>query len=350
MLRASSLPALAQCPAFESGDTAWTESGTDRHTALRNHFAGDDTMLELLDEEEQTGIRWAADYIRLKANLADHPITWEEENSCNAILEDFTEIPGTPDAICGTDIFDLKWRERDYTAQMAVYALARFQEMPGIEFIQVHLLFAALQRVQVLIFTPETTQPLVEKIVTDARANPDPRPCDYCGWCSKRVSCPALNERAQTVAAGREDWKLEQYHASQITTPDQMAKALALASHLEKWAAGVKYHAKEMVIKQGVSIPGYELKSKAGRASCADVLGAFQSTGLPAEEFLRCCDLRMETSKENPDKKGLVDLVAARQGLPKAAAKRELKKHLEPFMRTPKAVFYLKALNSTEED
>jgi hypothetical protein len=351
-MRASSLPALSQCPSFESGSTEWTESGTDRHTALADHFTGgNDTMLNLLDDDEQDGIRWAADYIRLKANLAEHPITWEKENSCTAILDDFTEIPGTPDAICGIDIFDLKWRYRDYTAQMALYAAARLQELPGIDKVRVHLLFAAFKRAEILEFDRESALGIVEKIVAKVRENPAPQPCDYCGWCAKRVCCPALNERAQTVAAGREDWTLEQYHASAITSPTEMAKALRLAAQIEKWAKAVKHFAKEMVLKQGVTIPGYELTSKAGKASCADVIGAFNASGLQASEFLQACELRLNTSKKNPAKKGIIDLYyTINKGISKAAAKRELKRLLDPYMRTPTLSYSLKAINSTEDD
>lgn len=346
-LRASSLPALKECPSFESGSTEWTESGTDRHAALRAHFEGDDTLLDLLPEDERSAVLWAADYIRVHANTTDHPMTWEQ--GITVILDDFSEIPGTPDAVCSADIFDLKWRFRDYTAQMAHYAAARFQELPGIDRIKVHLLFGCFKRAEILEFDRQSAIHIVSSIAEKVRTNPEPTPCSYCGWCARRVTCKALNERAQTVAAGREDWKLAQYHASEITSPAEMARALLLAKHLSKWCEAIEYHAKEMAIKQGVTIPGYELKSKAGKPSCADMIGAFNATGLTPEEFLQCCEVRMSTSKDNPDKRGLVDVLAVKKSIPKAAAQRELKKALEPFMRTPKEVFYLKALNSTEE-
>lgn len=349
-LRASSLPALSQCPSFESGSTDWTESGTDRHAALKAHFEGDDTLLDLLPEDEQDGVRWAADYIRVKAPMSEYPLLWETPTQ--AILDDFTEVPGTMDAYCALDVFDLKWRHRDYTAQMALYALARLQATdmnPNVE-IRVHILFAAFKRAEVIVFDYESAAKIVEDIVRNYRKNPAPTPCDYCGWCAKRVTCPALNERAQAVAAGREDWKLAQYHTSEITNPVEMSKALALAKHLSKWCEAVEHFAKEIALKQGVTIPGYELKSEPGKSSCADVTGAFQATGLDAADFLKCCELRMEKSKTNPDKQGLADLLKTKLGISKAAAKRELKKKLEPYLRTPKQIFYLKAVNEPDEE
>lgn len=346
-LRASSLPALAQCSAFESGSTEWTESGTDRHAALHAHFAEDDTLLDLLPEDEQEGVRWAAEYIRLKAPMEEHPLMWE--TPAQVILDDFTEIPGRMDAYCGREVFDLKWRQRDYSAQMALYALARLQATNAFE-VRVHILFAAFKRAEVIIFDHESASKIVEEIVAKTRTNPEPTPCDYCGWCAKKVTCQALNDRAQAVAAGREDWKLAQYHASELANPSEMAKALVLAKHLSKWCEAVEHFAKEMWIKKGLTIPGYELRSKAGKSSCHDILSAFQASGLDHLEFLKCCEIRLETSKENPDKLGLANVLKAKLGISKAAAKRELKKKLKPYLRTPKQSFYLKAVNEPEEE
>jgi hypothetical protein len=350
MLRASSLPALSQCPCFEPGSSDYAEAGTDRHTALQRHFAGDDSVLALLPEEEQEGVLWAAEYIRVHAPMSEYPLEWEKQGA--AILDDFTEVPGKTDAYCALDIFDLKWRYSDYKAQMALYSLIRLQAAdmkPGVE-IKVHVLYACFKRAEVLTFDFETAHRIVQEIVDAYRdPNKQPNPCGYCNYCANRLKCSALNERAQTVAAGREDWKLEQYHTSQITTPSEMAKALAIARQLKGWCEAVEYHAKEMAVKDGMTIPGYELKSKAGRTSCANVIGAFNSLPLTAEEFLQCCDVRLETSKENPDKRGLADVLAVNKGISKASAKRELKTLLQPFMRTPKEILYLKPLKATEE-
>jgi hypothetical protein len=349
-LRASSLPALSQCPCFESGSSEFAEAGTDRHTALQLHFAGDDSLLNLLPEEDQEGVRWAAEYIRVYAPMSEYPLEWEKQGA--AVLADLTEIPGKTDAYCALDLFDLKWRYSDYTAQMALYAMIRLQaaEMNPNVVIRVHILYGCFKKAEVINFDYETASAIVEKI---AAAYRDPQkketPCGYCNYCANKLTCGALNERAQTVAAGREDWKLEQYHTSQITTPAEMSKALALAKQLKGWCEAVEFHAKEMAVKNGVTIPGYELKSKAGRTSCADVIGAFNQLPLTAEEFLQCCEVRIETSKENPDKRGLVDLFAVKKSISKAAAKREIKNLLQPHMRTPKEILYLKPLKQTEE-
>ena len=349
MLRPSSLPALAECPCFESGGSNF-EGGIDRHAALNAYFNGDETFLNLLEDEDREGVLWAADYIRVHANTGEHPLIWETKGE--VILDDYTIIAGTPDAVCQFDIFDLKWRHAGYEQQMAAYAAMILQALPdakGVE-IRVHLLYGCFKRAEVLKFTLESALAIIAPIAK-AHQDPDkqPNPCSYCGWCAQRLTCSALNTRAQTVAAGRDDWKLETYHASEITQPDQMAKALALARRLTQWAEAVNHFAKEMAVKSGVTIPGYELKSKAGKASCADVTGAFNALHIAPEAFLQCCEVRMSTSKTNPDKRGLADVLKEKKGISRAAAIRELKSTLEPFMRTPKEVLYLKAINEEEE-
>jgi hypothetical protein len=331
-LRPSSLPILAQSPKFVSSDTSFAEEGTDRHNALRMHFAGDDSLLDMLEEESADGVRWAADYIRLKAPMSDYPLEWDE-------------IEGHADAVCYLDLFDLKTRERDYAPQMAAYALGVLQKLNAGPFTEVrcHLLYTATKHVEVLTFDAESAAKVIQTIIDDVNAAVECRPSDYCGWCANRVTCEALNKRALTVAAGREDWQLEQYHASQITEPSQMAKALTLAKHLKAWIAGVEHHARELAIKQGLKIPGYRLAPTTGKRYCTDIQGAFTASGLGIEDFLACCDVRFGTSKKNPNKKGLENVYHKAQGLPSLnAAKKELKSKLQPFVQQGQGGYTLK--------
>lgn len=347
-MRPSSLPILKQSPKFVSSDTAFAEEGTDRHDALRAHFQGDDSLLNLLDEADAESVRWAADYIRLKAPMSDYPLEWEA--TLPIILEDFSEMNGHADTVCHLDIFDLKSRERDYEAQMASYALGRLQQVniAGAS-VRCHLLYTATKRVEVLTFTAESADAILNKTLADINAAVECRPSEYCGWCANLVPCPVLNKRALAVAAGREDWQLEQYHASKITEPSEMAKALALAGPLSKWIEGVKHFALEMVVKDGKQIPGYSLKQKNGKRYCADVQAAFNASGLESVDFLACCDLRFVTSKKNPNKQGLENVYHKAKAMPSlAAAKRELKAKLADVIRASDPTQYLAADKSTE--
>lgn len=353
MLRPSSLPALEECPCFESGlASEFAEAGTDRHTALAALLHNRDSkILELLPDEEAEGVKWAVEYILLHANHSEHPITTERGLTLTYGDFDEKEMPGTPDVTCHLDLFDLKWRQRDYTAQMCAYVLMQLQALGIDATITVHILYGAFQKAEVLKIDRETAERTVFPIIARYEdPQKQPAPCTYCGWCAHKVTCSALNQRAQAVAAGREDWNLETYHASQITNPVEMGKALNLARGLSKWIEAVEHFAKEMAIKQGQQIPGYTLAQKSGKRSCADIAGAFGSLGLTADKFLACCDVRFTKSKADPNKLGLEEIYAEAKGITKAAAKRELKTKLEPFFRTPKEITYLKAEKSTDDD
>lgn len=347
--RPSSLPMLKVCPCFDGQGSKDTDEGRERHAALKDYLEDKEFLLNALDEEGREAVIWAADYIRMVAPLSDHPAKFEEKISIT--LPKWEQMEGTPDAVCGPEVFDLKWRPRDYDAQMAAYAWGRLQELPEVQEVRVHVLFGATKNKQVYTIDAETAEAIVMPIVEKANdPGRKPNPCEYCSMCANKLKCEALNIRAQTVAAGREDWKLANYHSSELTDPQEMAKALALASHLEKWTKAVKHHAREMVVKQGLAIPGWELKTKAGKSSCHDVTGAFNATGLPVEVFLKCAELRLNRSKTNPNKEGLIEAYAQEKDLPKTAAKKLLKKTLEPFMRTPPEVQYLKSLTQKEEE
>lgn len=355
-IRCSSLPALSQSPCFESEASDATEAGTERHDAMRTALEGNDFLLEALEEEDQEGVRWALDYIRCHAKTALHAMQCEKPVQAS-IGDD--KLTGTPDVTCGPDIFDLKWRsEADYKPQMAGYALLRFlNRAPAAEYppeeqvITVHVLHAAFKRAQTFTFTLDEAKAIVETIFRTAYAAQNQTPSFWCGWCAKpkRATCPALNAMAQTVGINREDWQIATYHSSQIEKPEEMAKALRLASYLEKWAEAVKYHALQLHLKKGVTIPGYELRTKAGKSSCANVLGAFNTTGLPANDFLACCEIRMGADPKNPAKKALIPTYAKANGISKAEAKRRLKTKLQDHMRTAKETQYLKAVDAAED-
>lgn len=350
MIRPSSLPALKECACFESGSSEFAEAGTDRHAALSAALNGDLRPMALLPDEDADGVRWALEYIKM---ISSSEFGFHLEKTIEADIQDFVTLRGTPDVGCGFDVFDLKWRDRDYSSQMAAYAWlwSVAQKLPEGRKVRVHVLYACFKRIECLEFYPFEARRVIDPIIENA-LDPDrqPSPCSYCNWCSKKVVCPALNERAQAIGAGREDWKLEQYHTSEITDPNEMAKALALATHVTKWAEAVRHFAKEMATKQGVTIPGYKLRYSKGKASCSDVAGAFNASGLPVETFLACCDLRQSTSKTNPNKIGIINAYAEANGLPQAAAKRTLKTKLDPFMRTPSEIVALVPDKQTNDE
>jgi len=349
--RPSSLPMVAQCSDFESSGSDFADLGTDRHAALRAHYNGDDSLLDLLDDDDQAGIRWAADYIR--AHTTDgHPVEWEVTRKW--ARPDFTDAQGTPDVVNGFEIFDFKWRLRDYTAQMADYALSLIQE-PG-QTVTVHILFGAEKRAERIKFDAESCERIILPILERAE-NPIPTPCDYCGWCSKRLTCKALTGPAKIVAENYAEATMleviKDWHPSEmLKDPVQIAFALTIwRKVLKKWGESVEFHAKEAATKEGLKLPGYELKEKRGRQFVPDVVAAFNASGLAGDDFLQACDVRLNTSKKYPDRKGLDVIFKSAFGEPSlAAAKRTVQSKLGDTVQRSKPTLELKSVKGGDEE
>lgn len=309
---------LSECPKFIGAGGEFADQGTLRHHALSELWEERDFALLDLPEEQQDGVRWACDYIRLHAPISDYPIFFERKMSFVAPDESVQE--GTPDVVCGWDVFDLKWRERDYTAQMAAYALLILHSGPGHATVRVHVLYGEPQRAEVLEFTHSTALATIRAVydqVNDPAAQPTP--CDYCGWCKSAPTCPALLARANAIAARRPDWELDQYHASQIEGAVQAGKALRLARRIAKWAEAVEHFCKDMVEKQGVIPEGFETKTRRGNRYIPSVSSAFPLSTLPQEEFLRACSVSFTD---------LVETYASFHSVPKTTAEKELERKL----------------------
>lgn len=294
MIRPSSLPMLAECPQFVSGGdddvSEYADAGTLRHKALYALLAGDDDKpLLALPEVDRSGVQWAAEQIRLLAPMSDYPLECEVRDSF--VGPNFIEISGTPDVVCGPYVFDLKWRPRNYDAQMAAYAGMRFDK--GWEKVDVYLLFGATQRKSHLRLDSDGVDEVLLKVINPLLDKAPARPCEYCDWCSKRLTCPARLEQVNALAAGREDWELEQYHASKIETPEEMGKALRLAKHVAKWAESVIYHAREMAVKRGVTPTGYKVTTKQGNRYVSSVTEAYARLGMPQDKFLELCSVSL---------------------------------------------------------
>lgn len=367
-IRPSSLPMLQQCPCFEAGDTSvYAEDGHNRHgalTAIVARAAGmevpskvekPDELIEGLDDESREGVEWAADYIRVHAPMSDFPLRIEHRvNPLDDNLDPLFENGGTPDFVCGSHVFDFKWRPRDYTAQMAAYALALFEE--GHEIVTAHVLYGQPKRAQRFSIDEPSARILVSGIIAESKEpNAQPRPCNYCGWCAKRLTCKPYTRTAKRVAEGYADEaileQVKNWHPSQMQTAEEIALALTIARKLlGPWCKSVEFHAREMVLKQGIQLPGYELKEKAGKSHVTDVAKAHEALGLPVAELLSCCELRLNTSKTYKDRKGVIDVFAKVNELKTAPAKRAVKQKLSDLITTGKPTLALVAVGGEAED
>ena len=317
--RPSAHPAIAQCPQYE-GDSIerdYSELGTKRHEALKmyNEEEGLTDAISKLDPESQEGVIWASDYINTHTRAT--PV-WEQTIAIGCGAEG-DGIKGTPDATDNiANIFDFKWRIRDYKEQMAAYALGIMQAnwLPAIK---CHLLFGESKKAVTHYFTFAEAQKIVNDTIKFGESGAPPNPCDYCNWCGKVKDCPAMLERANAITAAREDWKLEQYHSSEIQSPEDMSKALRLAREISKWCEAVEYHAKQLAVMNN-GLPGYKIQERKGKRVITDISNACKLSGIDPDKFIEACTVSMTK---------LEDLyLETADFTSKAAAKRELNEKL----------------------
>lgn len=296
-------------------------------------FTSDDLNL---DDEQMDGVKWAEEYIRLHAPTTDHPIICERKREWTG--PDFSDREGTPDVTCGNHIFDLKWRKRDYDAQMADYALAVMEE-GGFESVTVHLLYGAFKQVEVIHFDMASASLIVFRIL-EAANDPEakPTPCDYCGWCAKRLTCSALWDRANAVVDNREDWSLENYHPSEILTAEEMGKALRLAKALKVLVESIEHHARELA-RNGIIAEGFKVQERKGNRFIASIMDAYSKAGIEQSDFLSACEIKFSS---------LVELHAAKEGIKKAAAEREMERRLGEVIQRKQSTVSLVSVKDKE--
>jgi len=335
-LAPSSLPALEECACYvsDSRETPWSEAGTNQHAVLAGLLTTDaplSVMADIveLDIEGREGVRWAAEYIR---GYADKALIVE---SRVALLDDnFSEITfGTPDAYCvykdgtGVDVFDFKSGQiGNYEAQVACYALM-VMRTSGTHTATMHVLFGRFQKAFRYTMTRAEAAARVQAVI-DRAANPakQPEPCKFCDWCANAATCSALVSRANAVVAGREDWALEQYHATQIGDPAEMAKALKIAKAMKAWISAIEFHAKEMANK-GQMPTGFTWQERQGIRSVTNILAAYDALGLPKDKFMPLCSVPIGEIEKT---------YAEHFGKTLAVSKREVAQKLEPCLERGK--------------
>lgn len=373
IVRPSSLVMLAECPKFESAPSEAATAGLVRHQALAAYLQGNQSAFEEMKitvptpprrseqkaheniaeyvnnpSEESVSTQtvdgvenliWAADYIKLKAPLQDFPLVVETKKQ--TVLPIGMPISGTPDFVCGSHIFDLKWRYRDYTPQMACYALMLISD-GNFNSVTCHVLYAQPQTIQTLQFDAGTAWQVIKPIITKLNEPfAAPTPCEYCGWCAKKQTCEALIQQVNIALASNPEWNLPQWHSSKIESADEMGLALKIARTLAKWCESVEHHAKEMAIKKGIVASDFELFSRKGNRYISDVIEAFQKAGLPQEEFLKTCSVRPRV---------LFDLYATFHGMSRYAAEKEVQRKLGSTIQRYDTVTFLQAKKTKKEE
>lgn len=325
--RPSSLPMLAQCPKFQGAESEYTSEGKKRHNSFADYFRGDKVAFAKAPDHLKDDLEWAIEYVEIKAPIKDW--TMRVEHSLEAVLPNGLKIFGTPDLVCGPKILDLKWRPRDYAAQMAAYAYMVLDqaEQKGESFAEAEsfLLFGSTQTVRSHKWTKASAWETIQEVITNVEsAWAAPTPCEYCGWCGLKLKCEALNQQVNIALASNPEWNLPQWHSSEMSTSKELGMALKIARTLKDWCESVEFHAKEKAVKEGVVAEGFQLQSRQGNRVIEDISAAFANVNLPQPEFLKACSVKF---------KGLVETYAAFHGMKKAPAERDIELRLRDVIQ-----------------
>lgn len=325
ILRPSSLPKIAICPAYQSrGGSAGgaAERGTLMDQAFRLTVAGqkllhtpDGEYLELHEVKpdstgdevealdvlpariaalkdrfpdydppgnEVEGTLWTID----RAKLFDDNIVTEERDL-------YVEIPGLPAGGVADMLFpdisehgDMKTGQiRNYMEQMAAYALG-FMEKYFVSNWRAHLLYCDQKEVVTHDFTYDEAREVVFGL---RAATKDPNrqlnPNEYCSWCGLYETCHARRELATRAFAYtniQERWDVTK------DDPDELAAFLLAADFLQDFIKEGKAAALEM-IGNGVTVEGWKRVNKKGNeyVDIEAIIARCNKAKLPLGQVLR---------------------------------------------------------------
>lgn len=123
---------------------------------------------------------------------------------------------------------------------------------------------------------------------------PNPSACARCG---RKTRCPALIERAALVAQAYGGLPAPtHFDPGSLVSPEDRAKAQALASVLEKWAQEVREANLRAVLEEGAEIPGYKLAHRKGHrrvVAMMPLLEEIEKYGVTLSDFVSECSIPM---------------------------------------------------------
>jgi len=294
-IRHSALPKLAQCPKYQSkegpaGPAA--ERGTRIDKAVRLALQGDRTEIEALAPEDKAPAEWAVQ------KFLDYKMTGELETR-----EEFLAMHTPGMAHVGTAdvlneklgwVADLKTGAvRDYYHQLLAYCLALMERHFLQDYVG-HVVYADERKVVSYRVTYPEAKRQIELLLAEVRdPNAQPRACDYCDWCARKDSCPAVVRPVEEGLAVVQGTSLTEIKARLLADPETMGKFYtqwkAVESELIKDTVkdSVPNRIKEL-LEAGEEVPGWKI-SKAKGSEYFDtegILYAATETSAPLEGLI----------------------------------------------------------------
>lgn len=309
----SSLRSKEICPGYQSRQSTnpMAELGTRVHAALEtDDFSNLPNSFEVMLAER---------CVEARANVMNffnfYPKETFREIRLDIDLEDGCHTFGTADEamVSGDTILAVDWKigrgaidDASVNAQAQAYTLGLFQKFPDVE--TVHFTFIIPQRDEITYATftradiPRITLRLSTIIrraehvhalwdsgqqVPPELLNPQTSICCYC---ANQHRCAALAKHALNLA-GKYDTDIEIpdiVHGSEIDDPETIAKLLPLVPIFEDWAAGIRKRSRDMVLVDGVEIPGFAMKERAGSKTITSARAAWEilKDSMSVDEYL----------------------------------------------------------------
>lgn len=325
----SKLKALEICPAWRPEENEeehpLTAAGIRMHRALET---GDDSQLQEGEHELVNKCReWErAQFVGLESAQEIQLDIIDVLNSLGILDKIFGYADkvffNAPTAYLVDYKFSAGLQEDAETNPAAqAYALGIFKVYLHIDTVEVYYLYPRRDEISHAIYVRGDMEKIELRIrTTAARTNADEPDRNYdatnCLYCGNKVDCPVLHAMVLPIAtryAARKELQLpKEWDPALITDPGQMSKAMDVASVMGKWVDSVKHHALKLRQETGVEVPGYDLRSRAGRKTIlnAKKTAELVEDSLNHDEFLAVCEVNA---------KALLDAVGSKA--PKGAKK-----------------------------
>jgi len=298
----SKLKSIEICPSYESDEErpihVVTLRGTAMHESMERNddtgLDGDEQILvdmcrEILAEDEA----WAEQKLD-EVKLSTH------DPDCYGFVDRVYVGEGGQEA----RIRDYKfgWNavlEPQDNPQAIAYTVGAFLALPNLQRVNFRFLIPRLDLILDHTFTREDMPWMMLRISTIVERrrklagkvfNPEDSNCLYCG---NKASCEALTAKSLAIHNAIQPHERVELPSvlpvDQIVTPENMAKALNVASVMEDWVSQIRKRAFDMRMETGIEIPGYEIIERRAKREIVDTNGAFavlRQYGVTLEEFL----------------------------------------------------------------
>ena len=263
----------------------------------------------------------------------DSKLTTDEQRSWVAMCREFTAevLPGAaPHNEVKLDILDGIWGFADLLLVKApkaalidykfgfnlqepcetnpaaqAYVLGIMRAFPDIDEVFVAYLYPRLGQVSTATYT-RADLPMIEtriRLIVEKARDAKPETCRWsaetCRFCRHRFACPTLQKAVLPIAqryAETHDMALPKIdRLDEMTDGEAMSRLLEAAPVFEAVADSIKRNAVRMRVDSGIDIPGWDVRTRAGRKVIANaVLAApvLRSAGLDDTQLLRCAEFK----------------------------------------------------------